>query len=116
MVPADLDDLPPEEPTAADQQLWRSLERSLGKLFFEGCSGVLQGLLTSCVWHFQNQGFQVTLAIHCPDSILGSRVINHLPEISRVLERLTPSAQVQIHTPTATCVEVEVHLGQFSVP
>lgn len=112
----DSDHLLPEEPTVSDQLLWRSLERALGKQFFEGCSGVLQGLLTSCVWHIQNQQLFATLVIHCPNSELSSRVINHLAEIAKVLERLTPYAKVHIHSTTTTCAEIEIHLGHVQCP
>ncbi len=109
------DDLPPAQATAEDGALRRSLERAIGKLFYESCGGVLQGLLIPCEWYFSNQNLVLTLYIHCPDHEKCLRVMNNIHEISQVLGNLTTYARVQVDSPREEdAVLLEVQLDQFS--
>jgi hypothetical protein len=110
-----VDDLPPNETTPDYQALRRSLERAIGKLFYEACGGVLQGLLLTCEWYFSDQNLILTLYVHCPDHETSGRVLNNVNEISRVLRGITPYARIQVDSPLeGDVVLLEVELDQFS--
>jgi len=94
-LPADDCPLPP---TTEDVLIRRQLERSLGRHFFEACSGSLQSLLMECGWTIR-LAEALTLVLHCPDAITNWRVLNRLSGLAEPLAQFSPLAKIRVYPP-----------------
>ena len=109
------DDLQPAHFGAKDQQLKQELESAVRKLFYETCDGVVQSLLTNCVWSFAIAAPTLTLVVNCPEMDMNLRVLRHIATIGVYLERFTPNARVCVCPPEGEGDPITLRIDEISI-
>jgi hypothetical protein len=95
--PLQSDDLPPEPADPKDLVWQKELSTSVGKYFFQTCSGSLQALLMSCQWSLSRNSTNWVLKIASLDPNTIERIHNSLKPLAQHLAHFSATAHLNLY-------------------
>ncbi|KYC41834.1 hypothetical protein WA1_17580 [Scytonema hofmannii PCC 7110] len=108
------DDMPPAKATLFDQMLYRQLEETTSKRFYQTCGPITRALLSSCHWYFQTNADTLTLLIICYDVESYWHISNAIPSLLKRLKLFSNKAKMRLCPPTELGIPWEIEVNEIS--
>jgi hypothetical protein len=108
------DDLPPAKATLLDEILYRQLEETTCKKFYQTCGPITRTLLSNCHWYFQTNASTLTLVIYCYDLKSYWHITNVMSSLTKKLKLFSNNAKIRLCPPANIGIPWEVEVNQIS--